>query len=91
MFFLILRLLSFCLDKVDFTKSNNKDNQFSLMSLLAYSFYPTFICNSQFVRFDDFFVSLVNSLINFFLNFFFKLNLNLSLKNGQSMLEIFLN
>ncbi len=67
-FFMVLRILSFCLEKVNLNGLNSiKENtkivqitDYTLIDLLLYTMYPTFIFIAPFVTFENFYQTFVS-------------------------------
>ena len=54
-YFMILRLIGFCLDKIDANKAKHEvSSEFSLINLISYSFYPSFLFVSAFIPYKNF-------------------------------------
>ena len=71
-YFMILRSISFCVDKTDSeSKINNKKSSFNygLIDFISYTLYPTFLFVSMFVPYKNFI-----DCVRFFLELFTLLN-----------------
>ena len=68
LFFMILRMLSFCLEKAElYSKDLVKENEnvlqlsnYTLIDLLLYTFYPTFLFIAPFITFANFNLTFVS-------------------------------
>lgn len=57
LYFMILRFISFCMDKIDATLAHRLDlnsSSYTLSNLIAYTFYPTGLTFSPFISFKNF-------------------------------------
>jgi hypothetical protein len=54
LYFMILRVIGFLVDKCDVTAKCNEITEYGLVNYLSYTFYPTFLFVSSFVPFKNF-------------------------------------
>lgn len=73
---MLLRKVSFCLDKVDLLhrKDNSQEHDnlsnYNLIDLMLYVFYPTFAFSAPFVKYENFHLTFVSYSLSTILDYF---------------------
>lgn len=57
-----MRLISFCLDKID---AKSTQYYYTLKNFVSYSIYPSFMYPSPFISFENFFKCFINGINNY--------------------------